>query len=89
MTWRIPADSRRFVTSVSPVGGRQASGGTQVTIALDDKPVWERKVDAAEQADGLPVQIDVPDGRRLTITVDFVDGTMGCPVRFLDPVFEK
>jgi len=89
-TWRIPADSQRFVATVAPAGGRQAAGSTQVTISVDGKPVWERRVDAAEQAAvGEPIRLDVPDGRRLTITVDFVAGTMGCAVRFLEPAFEK
>lgn len=88
-TWRIPQDSRRFVTAVAPAGGRQSAGSTQVTISLDGKPVWERRVDAAEQVAGEPIRLDVAEGRRLTIMVDFVEGTMGCAIRFLEPVFEK
>ena len=33
--------------------------------------------------------LDVETARRLTITVDFAAGGMGCPVRFDHAVFEK
>lgn len=89
VTWRIPQDSQRFVASVAPAGGRQAAGSTQVTISLDGKPLWERRVAAAEQSPAEPIRLDVTNGRRLTIAVDFVQGTMGSAIRFLEPAFEK
>lgn len=110
--WRLPADGRRFRAVVSPAAGRQAAGGAVVAVAVDDREVFRRQVDAATLADhdvaerpadeaggdgrvgpalaGIPIDLDVSGGRRLTVTVDFcVPGATSAAVRFTDPVVEK
>lgn len=110
--WRLPADGRRFRAVVSPAAGRQAAGGAVVAVAVDDREVFRRQVDAATVADseaaeqpsdgsggvgraapaaaGIPLDLDVSGGRRLTVTVDFcVPGATSAAVRFTDPVVEK
>lgn len=110
--WRLPADGRRFRAVVSPAAGRQAAGGAVVAVAIDDREVFRRQVDAATLIDnasaersadgatgdgrvgpavaGIPIDLDVSGGRRLTVTVDFcVPGATSAAVRFTDPVVEK
>jgi len=85
--WRVPPDSRTFRTSVSAAAGRQAAGAVVMTLVLDDREAFRRRVDAATNA---VVELDVSAVRRLTVKVDFADGGgMGCAVRFAAPVFEK
>jgi hypothetical protein len=39
---------------------------------------------------GIPLDLDIAGGRRLTVTVDFcVPGATSAAVRFTDPVIEK
>jgi hypothetical protein len=45
--WRLPTDGRRFRTVVSPAAGRQAAGGAVVVLAVDDREVFRRQIDAA------------------------------------------
>jgi len=83
VTWRVPADSRRFQTSIRPVGG--GTTGASVRIALDDREVFRH--DPSEAAPE-PVSLDVSGARRLTLSVEAAAG-IGGPVRFEQPVFEK
>lgn len=91
MVWRSPAGSRVFRASAAPLAGGQASGAASVAVLLDDREVFRGRIDAASPAEpGVPIEIDATGGRRLTLTVDFVDqGGVGCAVRFADPRFEK
>ena len=57
-----------------------------VSVRADDGPAWQRGLTAADE---VTIDLDVETARRLTITVDFAAGGMGCPVRFDHAVFEK
>ena len=86
VVWRVPADARRFRTSVAAAPG-QVPGGELVTVLLDGRDVFRRRVDDATAS---PIDVEVSGGRRLAIKVEFpAGGGMGCPLRFSDPVFEK
>jgi hypothetical protein len=86
VVWRVPADARRFRTAVAAAPGK-LPGGVLVTVRLDDRDVFQRRIDDAAES---PVDVDVSGGRRLAIKVEFpAGGGMGCPLRFADPVFEK
>lgn len=86
VVWRVPADARTFRTAVAAEPGRQP-GGEVVTVLLDDRELFRRRVDDGGAA---AVEVDVTGGRRLAIRLDFpAGGGLGCPLRFVDPVFEK
>lgn len=86
VVWRVPADARTFRAAVAAEPGRQP-GGEVVTVLLDDRELFRRRMDDGGVA---PVEVDVAGGRRLAIKLDFPPGGgMGCPLRFVDPVFEK
>ena len=86
VVWRVPADARRFRATVAAAPGK-LPGGMLVTVRLDDRDVFQRRIDDATES---PVDVDVSAGRRLAIKVEFpAGGGMGCPLRFADPVFEK
>lgn len=91
VVWRTPAGSRLFRATAAPLAGGQASGAATVVVLLDDREVFRGRIDAASPVEpGVPIEIDATGGRRLTLTVDFVDhGGVGCAVRFVDPRFEK
>jgi hypothetical protein len=86
VTWRVPADSRRFQASIRPVG----SGTTRpsVRIALDDREVFRHEPSEAATAEQERISLDVSGARRLTLTVEAAAG-IGGPVRLEQPVFEK
>jgi hypothetical protein len=93
IVWRVPADSRRFRARLAgPASG--AGRVATVTIQADDREVFrspaaDRPAAEKEPAADLPIDVDVADARRLTITVDAAGGGPGGPVLFHDPVFEK
>ncbi|MGI9177853.1 MAG: hypothetical protein ACR2IT_08355 [Pirellulales bacterium] len=85
--WRVPADSRQFRARVVRTVGSESAAAVRVIVHLDERSVWEQTLDSEDPAGAIDVA--VADARRLSITVDFVKGDMGCPVRFDDAVFEK
>jgi hypothetical protein len=101
--WRLPPDSRRFHAVVAAVAGPQAADATVVTVAVDDRELFRQQLGggAAAAADdrgtaheqpgqGVPIDVDLASGRRLTVTVDFAPGGgIGGAVRFTDPVIER
>lgn len=99
--WRLPADSRRFRAVVAPAAGQQAAEAAVVAVTVDDREVFRQKIDATAgsgvaQADtaqvgmGIPIDVDLTNGRRLTVTVDWVPGGgIGGAVRFGSPVIER
>jgi hypothetical protein len=96
-TWRLPPDARRFRTHVTPVSGSSATAAI-VAVAVDGRELFRRPVDGASTAGadgtidpaGIPIDVDVTMGRRLSITVDFVPGGgIGGAVRFGSPVIER
>jgi len=86
--WRVPADSRRFRTVLTRAVGGRSPGAVDVSLTLDDRSLFERRLDGST-ADDVTIDVDVTSGRRLALTVDFVAGDLGCAVRFSDPSFEK
>lgn len=98
-TWRLPPDSRRFRAVLVAAGGNQAADAVVVAVSVDDRELLRRQVDAAASvaaADGasvvggIPVDLDVTGGRRLTVTVDYASaGGIGGPVLISHPVIER
>jgi hypothetical protein len=69
-----------------------------VAVSIDGREVFRRPVDGGStpEADasaapaGIPIDVDVTTGRRLTLSVDFAPGGgMGGAVRFGSPVIER
>ena len=101
--WLVPADSRRFRAVVTAAAGPQAAEAAVVAVAVDDREVFRQQIDdtagsgeanactaPAQAAMGIPIDVDLTDGRRLTVTVDFVPGGgIGGAVRFGSPVIER
>jgi hypothetical protein len=101
--WRLPPDSRRFRTVVAAAAGPQAADATVVSVAVDDREVFRRQIDGGAAAagddrapaleppgEGVPIDVDLASGRRLTVTVDVgPGGGIGGAVRFTDPVIER
>jgi hypothetical protein len=90
-TWRVPPESRRFRAAVSRAVPREAGAAVEVVIAVDDRERWRRRLGgtAADGQEPVVADLDVAGGRRLTLTVDFVAGDLGCGVRFAAGAFEK
>ena len=98
--WRLPPDSRRFRAVVDAVAGRQAADVTVVAVAVDDRELFRQQVGATGTAvengvgvgngGGVPIDVDLTNGRRITVTVDFGSGGgIGGAVRFTNPVIER
>ena len=101
--WRLPPDSRRFRAVVEAVAGPQAADATVVAVAVDDRELFRQQVGAAggaaeggvgndPQRDGVgvPIDVDLTNGRRISVTVDFGSGGgIGGAVRFTNPVIER
>ena len=91
MVWRVPAESRRFRATAAPAAGELAAGAVVLSVAVDDEERLRHRIDATTTLpDGVPIDVDVTGGRRLSITVDFVGGgDGGCAVRLGAPVIEQ
>ena len=101
--WRLPPDSRRFHAVVEAVAGPQAADATVVAVAVDDRELFRRQIGGGATAggddrqpvrerpgEGVPIDVDLTSGRRLTVTVDFgPGGGIGGAVRFDSPVIER
>ncbi len=101
--WRLPPDSRRFRAVVEAVAGPQAADATVVAVAVDDRELFRQQVGAASgaaeggvgndpqrQGGGIPIDVDLTNGRRISVTVDFGSGGgIGGAVRFTNPVIER
>ncbi len=96
-TWRLAPDSRRFRAHVAPLVPTAAER-TIVSVSVDGREVFRQPIDSASVAEtdatasaaGIPIDIDVTGGRRLTLSVDFAPGGgMGGAVRFGNPVIER
>ena len=101
--WRLPPDSRRFRAVVEAVAGPQAADATVVAVSVDDRELFRQQVGAAGWAaeggvgndprpdgGGVPIDVDLTNGRRISVTVDFGSGGgIGGAVRFTNPVIER
>lgn len=90
-TWRVPAGSRRFRGTLGRSVPEEAAAAVEVAVAVDGREAWRRRLGGGVNDDRKPVDLDldVADGRRLTLTVDFVPGDPGCGVRLVGGAFEK
>ena len=87
--WRLPADSRRFRAVVEASAGPQSADATVVAVAVDDRELFRRPI-GGDAATGVPIDVELASGRRLTVTIDFVPGGgIGGAVRFTNPVIER
>lgn len=89
--WRIPPESRRFRASVAPAAGERADAAALIVVSVDDEERVRVRVDRATPLpDGVPIDVDLAGGRRLSLTVDFVGGgDGGCAVRLSAPVIDQ
>lgn len=96
-TWRLPADARRFRAHVAPAAATNAAAAV-VVVSVDGREVFRLPVDGSSPPEsaattapaGIPIDVDVTAGRRLTLSVDFAPGGgMGGAVRFGSPVIER
>ena len=87
--WRLPPDSRRFRAVVAAAAGPQAADATVVAVAVDDRELFRRPI-GGDAAAGVPIDVELASGRRLTVTIDVVPGGgIGGAVRFTNPVIER
>ncbi len=91
ITWRVPADSRRFRGTLVRDVPAQATAAVDVTVEVDGTERFRRRLGAAaaDAREPVPLDLDVSGGRRLTLTIDFVPGDIGCGVRLAEGAFEK
>ena len=92
--WRVPAEGRRFRATIATAAGAAAAGAALVAVAVDGREVARRRVDAPAFGeagpDGIPLDIELSNARRLTVTVDFAaPGDIGCAVRLSSPVIDQ
>lgn len=90
-TWRVPADSRRFRAAIGRDVPPQAAAAVDVALDVDGNEVFRRRLGgpAGDAAEPVAVDVEVAGGRRLTLTVAFVPGDIGCGVRLAGGAFEK
>jgi hypothetical protein len=90
-TWRVPAESRRFRTAISRTVPAEAAAAVEATLAIDGREAWRRRLggEAGDEREPVAIDLDVAGARRLTLTIDFVPGDLGCGVRLTGGAFEK
>ncbi len=90
ITWRVPTESRRFRGALVRNVSAEADALVEVSLALDGDEVFRRRLGpAGDTEEPVAVDLDLADGRRLTLTIDFVAGDIGCGVRLVGGAFEK
>lgn len=91
VTYRVEPDATKFVALVSPDRNVEAGSGAVVRIRIADEIVWEQIIVPGDDAKGI--ELDVADTSRITLEVDYGDGSAkgdaGDVVRFLEPRFIK
>ena len=85
--WRVPADSRRFRATLVRAAAAKSPAAVRIVVRGNEHTAWEGTLDA-RTTEAL-IDVDIAAARRLTVEADFVEGSMGCPVRFDAAVFEK
>lgn len=94
ISWRVPDKARVFRVQLARDVPDTSPEAVEVAVAVDDREACRVGLGPSGSAPGEsprpgPLEADVSSGRRLTITVDFVGGSLGCPVRLTEPVFEQ
>jgi hypothetical protein len=89
-SWRIPAAARRLRATLDRDVPAGSPARVIVAITVDDREAFRRQLDATTTTAGpIAIDCDVRDGRRLTLSVDFAAGDLGCGVRLSAAAFEK
>lgn len=91
ITWRVPADSRRFRATLERDVPVQATAAVEVALTVDGGEVWRRRLGgpAADGDEPVAIDLELPGSRRLTLRVEFVPEDIGCGVRLVGGAFEK
>jgi hypothetical protein len=93
-TWRVPANSRLFRALLIRDVPATSPAIVDVRVAVDDRQAFHARLAPAadrhdDHAAAEAIEVDVSAARRLTVSVDFAGGSLGCPVRLIEPVFEQ
>jgi hypothetical protein len=93
-TWRVPANARRFRARLIRDVPDTSPALVEVSLAVDGQEAFRSRLGPAVDRRGddeaaKAIVVDVSTVRRLTLTVDFAGGSLGCPVRLIEPVFEQ
>ena len=83
--YRLPANSRRFRTTVEPAGQGIVESAL-VVVAIDGREVFRQQIDASA---AVPVDLDLVGARRLSLVVDFGPAGGAGAVRLREPTIEK
>jgi hypothetical protein len=89
LTYRVPVDSRRFHARIERDVPETAPAQVDVVLTVDDTEVVQRRVDASTARKPVAIDADVSGARRITLTIDFVKGDIGCGLRISGAAFEK
>jgi hypothetical protein len=89
LTYRVPADSRRFQAHIERDVPATATAQVEVVLTVDDKEAVRRRIDAATAGKPVAIETDVSGARRITLTIDYVKGDIGCGLRISGAAFEK
>jgi hypothetical protein len=89
LTYRVPADSRRFHATIERDVPATSTAQVDVVVTVDENEVVRRRIDVAAAAKPLAIDTDVTGARRITLTIDFVKGDIGCGLRISGAAFEK
>lgn len=87
--WRMPPDSRRFRATARRTAAGQGVGAVEIVLGVDDREVFRGRLGGGDGPEPATIDVDVSGGRRLSLTVDFGAGDVGCPVRFEAATFER
>jgi hypothetical protein len=76
---------------LSKIFPAEAAAAVEVALAIDGREAWRRRLGgtAGDEREPVAVDLDVAGARRLTLTIDFVPGDLGCGVRLTGGAFEK
>lgn len=87
--WRMPPDSRRFRATARRTALGQGAGAVEIVLGVDDREVFRGRLGGGDGPEPATIDVDVAGGRRLSLTVDFGAGGVGCPVRLEAAAFER
>lgn len=89
LTYRVPADSRRFHARIERDVPATATAQVDVLLAVDDKEAARLRINASTAGKPVVLDADVSGARRITLTIDFVKDDIGCGLRISGAAFEK
>lgn len=89
LTYRVPADSRRFRARIERDVPATAAAQVDVVLSVDEKEAVRRRIDGSKAGEPVAIDADVGGARRITLTIDFVKGDIGCGLRISGAAFEK